>query len=121
MDVPTQTKTFDQYYNEALQHYASGDYSTVYDLLTADESDYPDHAGEILYLRSCMAARMGNNTLSLDLIRQALYHLVRRDHAPPNPILADSPGRPRLRAACFCLDGAGEGCGCRVTAFPART
>jgi predicted esterase len=72
MDVPIQTKPFDEYYNEALQHYASGDYTTVYDLLTADEAHYPDHSGEILYLRSCMAARMGNNALALDLIRQAL-------------------------------------------------
>ena len=33
--------------------------------------NYPDHAAEILYLRSCMAARAGDNDLAIGLIREA--------------------------------------------------
>src|SRR6476659_7043310 len=65
-------KPFEDFYAEAIDHYAEGEYSTVYDLITAAEAHYPDHAGEILYLRSCMAARMGNDALAVDLIREAL-------------------------------------------------
>jgi predicted esterase len=70
--VTTQTRTFDEYYNEAMEHYGKGEFATVYDLITAGEAQYPDHAAEILYLRSCMAARTGENTLAMGLIREAL-------------------------------------------------
>jgi predicted esterase len=70
--VATQIRTFDEYYNEAMEHYGKGEFGTVYDLITADEARYPDHKAEILYLRSCMAARLGDNTLAMGLIRDAL-------------------------------------------------
>jgi predicted esterase len=70
--VATQTRTYDEYYNEAMEHYGKGEFGTVYELITAGEAQYPDHEAEILYLRSCMAARTGENTLALGLIRDAL-------------------------------------------------
>src|SRR4051794_6344773 len=70
--VTTTVKSYEDFFVEAMEQYAAGEYSTVYDMMTAEEEQYPEHAGEILYMRSCMAARMGNDARALDLIRAAL-------------------------------------------------
>jgi predicted esterase len=70
--VETKVKPYNEFYDETMMHYGKGKFSTVYDILTARGDDYPDHAAEVLYLRSCMAARIGDNALSMGLIREAL-------------------------------------------------
>jgi predicted esterase len=69
--VATETRTYEQLNKEAMEHYGKGEFDKVYDLLTAEEAHYPDHKADILYLRSCMAARAGDNALSIGLIQEA--------------------------------------------------
>jgi len=69
--VATGTRTYEQVNNAAMEYYGKGEFAKVYDLLTAEEAHYPDQKAEILYLRSCMAARAGDNALAIGLIREA--------------------------------------------------
>jgi predicted esterase len=47
-------------------------YAEAYDLLTAEGDQFSDDAPEILYLRSCMAARTGRSELAISLIEETL-------------------------------------------------
>ncbi len=103
--MATQTRTFDEYYNEAMEYYGKGEFGTVYDLITADEAHYPDHKAEILYLRSCMAARLGDNTLAIGVIRDALdqgiwYGAVMMRRTPSWQPLQGLPEFEELVKAC---------------------
>lgn len=51
--------------------YAERDYSGVYNLLAAEGERFPEEAFTVLYMRSCMAARMGNNDEAVSLLREA--------------------------------------------------
>src|SRR4051812_12142797 len=96
--MTTTVKPFEDFYAEAIEHYAEGEYNTVYDLMTAAEAQYPDHAAEILYLRSCMAARMGNDALAVDLIREALNRSIWYGETMirQTPSWKDLQGRPEF-------------------------
>ncbi|MEO8287527.1 MAG: alpha/beta fold hydrolase [Chloroflexota bacterium] len=66
------TRTYQEVYAEAMELYGKHEYGEVYNVLTREAELYPDDATEIIYLRSCMAARQGDNALAIALLREAL-------------------------------------------------
>lgn len=64
-------ETFNDLNTEMARLYGEQNYSGVYDLLTEEGERFPEEAFTILYMRSCMAARMGRNDHAVDLLREA--------------------------------------------------
>lgn len=65
-------ETYDQLNDRVMGLYQVQDFAGALDLLEREGEAFPEQAPNILYLRSCMAARLGRNEQSLALIRQAL-------------------------------------------------
>ncbi len=63
--------TYNDLNAEAMRLYGDQEYGAVYDLLTREGERFPDQAFTVLYLRSCMAARLGQNNQAIDLLRDA--------------------------------------------------
>jgi dienelactone hydrolase len=57
---------------EAMGLYGEQRFSDVLDLLNREGDAYPDRAWYVLYLRSCMAARVGEPEMALRTLRDAL-------------------------------------------------
>ncbi|HET9494018.1 MAG TPA: dienelactone hydrolase family protein [Chloroflexia bacterium] len=68
------TRTYEDFHAEVMALYNEQKYGEMYDLLTAEGERFTDRAQEyeVLYLRSCMAARTGQTELALSLIRESL-------------------------------------------------
>jgi dienelactone hydrolase len=68
------TRTYEDFHAEAMALYGEQKYGEMYDLLTAEGERFTDPAQvyEVLYLRSCMAARTDRPELALSLIRESL-------------------------------------------------
>ena len=68
------TRTYEDFNAEAMALYNEQKYAEMYDLLTKEGGRFTDpaQANEVLYLRSCMAARTGRPELALSLIRESL-------------------------------------------------
>lgn len=64
--------TYDDLHRDVIARYRTGDFAAAYDLLTQAEADLPDDAANILYMRSCMAARIDQPDLALDILEHAL-------------------------------------------------
>ena len=62
--------TYNELYNEAIRLYGEQKYDEVYDLLTREGEHFPEEAFTVLYLRSCMAARVGRNDHAIELLRE---------------------------------------------------
>lgn len=67
----TKTRTFDDFYAEVMQLYGDRKYAEVADLLAREGENYPDNAYMVLYLQSCMAARLGDNEQAITFLRDA--------------------------------------------------
>lgn len=66
-------QTFDELNTEAMRLYQQGQFAETYDLLTTEGERFtaPDASYMTLYLRSCMAARIGKPDLAIDLIQES--------------------------------------------------
>jgi hypothetical protein len=72
MENQMTTRTYEEMNGEALSLYGEQRYADVLDLLNREGDNYPDHAWFVLYMRSCMAARIGEPELALRLLGEAL-------------------------------------------------
>lgn len=66
------SETFDQLRKRVSGLTRDGRFAEAYESVTAAAPRFPDEGSDIYYLRSCLAARMGDRDLSVALIRQAL-------------------------------------------------
>src|SRR5262245_40174493 len=66
------TRPYDEFMGQAMALYRDGAYGDVLALLTEEGAQYPDEAATVLYLQSCMAARVGQPDLALDVLQDAL-------------------------------------------------
>src|SRR4051794_40022706 len=64
--------TYDALNDAAMDLYQQQRFAEVLDLLTREGDRFPEQAFEVLYLRSCMAARTAQPALALALIQEAL-------------------------------------------------
>ncbi|MDQ3927725.1 MAG: dienelactone hydrolase family protein [Chloroflexota bacterium] len=65
-------ETFDDLYNKGMEYYRNQQYADALDLLTREGERFPEDAPMVLYLRSCMAARVGQPDMALDLMQESL-------------------------------------------------
>lgn len=66
------TRTFEDVYEDTMRHYGAQEFEQALDVLTREGDAFPEEAHQVLYLRSCLAARTGQTELSLSLIQEAL-------------------------------------------------
>jgi dienelactone hydrolase len=66
------TRTFDDLQEEAMRLYQAGDYAATLDLLTREGDQFPDQGAWVLYMRACMAARVGQPAETVRLLDAAL-------------------------------------------------
>ncbi len=68
------TRTYHDFHDEAMALYNEQKFGAMYDLLTAEGERFtePEQVYEVLYLRSCTAARTERPELALSLIRESL-------------------------------------------------
>ena len=64
--------TYNDLNAETLQLYQGQRFSEAYDLLTREGARFPNEEHAVLYLRSCMAARIGEMEHALEIIKEAL-------------------------------------------------
>lgn len=65
-------QTYDDLYGQAMEFYQRQEYGPALDLLTREGERFADQAVMILYLRSCMAARVDQPDLAIQILREAL-------------------------------------------------
>jgi hypothetical protein len=68
--MPAQTA--DRLVSQAIELYQNQAYAEALDLLTAQGEQYPEQAAMVLYLRSCMATRMAEPELALEILEDAI-------------------------------------------------
>src|SRR5689334_2676404 len=66
------TRSYDEVLAEAMEHYQAQDYAGALEILTREGDQFPEEAANVLYLRSCMAARVGQPDLALQILEDAL-------------------------------------------------
>jgi predicted esterase len=66
------TRTFDELYADAMRHYQAQEFDQALEILTREGAAFPDDLHMVLYLRSCLAARVGQTDLALNLLQEAL-------------------------------------------------
>lgn len=65
-------ETFDDLYNKGMEYYRNQQYTEALDVLTREGERFPEDAPTVLYLRSCMAVRVGQPDMALDLMQESL-------------------------------------------------
>src|SRR5690349_12140206 len=71
-DLSMTTRTFDDLQEETMRLYQQGDYGATLDLLTREGDQFPDEGSWVLYMRACMAARVGQPAETVRLLDEAL-------------------------------------------------
>jgi dienelactone hydrolase len=66
------TRTFEELQDETMRLYQDGDYAAALDLLTRKGNPFLDQGGWVLYMRACMAARVGQPAETVRLLDEAL-------------------------------------------------
>jgi predicted esterase len=90
---------------EAMEHYQARDYAGALEILTREGDQFPEEAANVLYLRSCMAARVGQPDLALQILEDALdrnlwYGEQVMRESPSWQPLQGLPAFERLAALC---------------------
>ena len=99
------TRSYDEMQAEAMEHYQAQDYAGALAILTREGDQFPEEAANVLYLRSCMAARVGQPDLALAILEDALNRglwygeQVMRESPSWQP-LQGRPAFERLAALC---------------------
>jgi dienelactone hydrolase len=65
-------ETFDDLYNKGMEYYRDQQFADALDVLTREGERFPEDAPTVLYLRSCMAVRVGEPDMALDLMQESL-------------------------------------------------
>jgi dienelactone hydrolase len=86
-DLSMTTRTFDDLQDETMRLYQQGDYAATLDLLTREGDQYPDEGSWVLYMRACMAARVGQPAETVRLLDEALD----RGYWFGEPVMRQSP------------------------------
>jgi predicted esterase len=66
------TRTYEALNDEVIAFYNDGAFDQAYDLLTREGEQFPEEAPQVLYLRSCLAARIGQPDLAIAILQDAL-------------------------------------------------
>lgn len=97
---------YEQMWNQMSRLYEAGEYQQAYDLVMERAGDYPEQADDIRYVRFCLAARLGQSDLALDLLKQTVDagQWYPRRYLREDDDLAQLQGLPRFeRLADECL------------------
>ncbi len=99
------TRTFDDVYADAMRHYQAQDFERALEVLTSEGGAFPDDSHTVLYLRSCMAARVGQLELALGLLQEALdngywYNRQVMRESPSWKVLQGMPEFERMVEVC---------------------
>ena len=98
-------RTYEEVQAEAMEHYQAQDYAGALEILTREGDRFPAEAANVLYLRSCMAARVGQPDLAVAILEDALNRglwygeRVMRESPSWQP-LQGLPAFERLAAVC---------------------
>jgi predicted esterase len=98
-------RTYEEVQAEAMEHYQAQDYAGALEILTREGDRFPAEAANVLYLRSCMAARVGLPDLAVAILEDALNRglwygeRVIRESPSWQP-LQGLPAFERLAAVC---------------------
>jgi predicted esterase len=98
-------RTYEEVQAEAMEHYQAQDYAGALEILTREGDRFPAEAANVLYLRSCMAARVGQPDLAVAILEDALNRglwygeRVIRESPSWQP-LQGLPAFERLAAVC---------------------
>lgn len=97
--------SFEELYDQAMVLYGTRAFGEVLDLMTAEGGRFPDHAAEVYYLRSCMAARLDRPEQAIGILQEALdrglWYGEQMMHATPSwQPLQGLPAFRRLAAIC---------------------
>ncbi|HYO50453.1 MAG TPA: dienelactone hydrolase family protein [Chloroflexia bacterium] len=65
-------ETYDDLYDKGMEYYRNQQYAEALDVLTREGERFPEDAPTVLYLRSCMAVRVGEPDMALDLLQESL-------------------------------------------------
>lgn len=65
-------EAFEDLYDAVMEHYGRQEFASAYELLTAEGPRFPEDATMALYLRSCLAARLGERDQAIAILREAL-------------------------------------------------
>jgi predicted esterase len=65
-------RSFDELNVQGMALYGEQKYAEALDLLTREGGNFPEHAADIAYLRSCMAARVGKPEVAVAILEEAL-------------------------------------------------
>jgi dienelactone hydrolase len=65
-------ETYDELYDKGMEYYRNQQYAEALEVLTREGGRFPEDAPMVLYLRSCMAVRVGEPEMALDLIQESL-------------------------------------------------
>lgn len=65
-------QTYEELNEAAMRFYGERNFAKTLELLTAEGENFPEQAPYIYYLRSCMAARIGEPELALQILQEAL-------------------------------------------------
>lgn len=86
-------RTYEEMNAEAMRLYGQQEFAQMLELLNREGDNYPERTVEILYLRSCMAVRVGQPDLALRILQEALDKGLWYGHA----IMRDSPSWQSLQ------------------------
>src|SRR5437868_4944763 len=65
-------RTFEEMNGEAMALYGEQRFGEVLELLDREGDAYPEQVWHVLYLRSCMAARIGQPERALQVLKEAV-------------------------------------------------
>jgi predicted esterase len=99
------TRTFDDVYADTMRHYQAQEFDQALEVLTSEGGAFPDESYMVLYLRSCLAARVGQPELALRLLQEALdsgywYNRQVMRESPSWEVLQGMPEFERMVEIC---------------------
>ncbi|HEX6776774.1 MAG TPA: alpha/beta fold hydrolase [Ktedonobacterales bacterium] len=66
------SQAYHRFYAQAMELYRNQAFAEALELLTREGDAFPEEAPTILYLRSCMAARIGQPALAVQILEEAI-------------------------------------------------
>lgn len=117
-------ETFNALYDQAMTHYRRGEFAAAYDLLSAEGPAFPADAPTVLYLRSCLAARLGDRAGAVAILGEALdgghwYGEQMLRESPSWQVLQGDPAFERMAARSLEMMAAATQKPLRLLAEPA--
>lgn len=97
--------TFEELTKQVFEAYNQRSYTQAYDLVTRSVSHFPERAVRLYFWRACLASRMGETDLALDLLEEALseghwFYTTGLQEDPDLEALQGSPRFDRILEIC---------------------